>query len=420
MQALLKNSTKWLYLAVILTIPLLTPMIVNVGYEEVKVLIFLRVVLGLAFIFALTISITKTKLRFHSIYYVCFILLVTMLVTSVAGVNVSQSFFGVRPYLQGIITFLFLAIFSLLLYFQGISSQLIKRTIILSTALVSVVAIFQYFQLQTGALVPTYAGRVVSTFGQPNFYAGFLLITMPFLLEQITQSKRIEKIFFLATLALNSAGIAISFSRTAIILAALVLSIWLIRNVIKTKILKLIMTGILVTGLFYALIPSRILEDELIQPFRNQTVEFSNVQKRFFIWQIAIEQIGKRPLLGYGLENIDEALPSDYDFNHPKPAFYHSIKDLTIDNTHNLFLNLLLWGGVVVFISFIFLLAILYKSTKSLTLKVSLTIFLVWSFFQNLSLVHWLFFYILIAMIAVEANKSIDATIKKKVQLTEK
>jgi len=180
------------------------------------------------------------------------------------------------------------------------------------------------------------------------------------------------------------------------------------------------MIGVLVIGLFYALIPSRILEDELIQPFRNQTVEFSNVQKRYFIWQIALEQIGRRPLLGYGLENIDEALPDEYDFNHPKPAFYHSIKDLTIDNTHNLFLNLLLWGGVVLVIPFIVLLAILYKSTKSLTLKVSLSIFLVWSFFQNLSLVHWLFFYILIAMIAAEAKESIDATIKKKVQLSEK
>lgn len=405
-----------LILLLVFLLPLV-PSYFGKGYEEIKVLTLLYGTIGVIFLISTQFMFKRAKVMIPKLIWIMIILIIILLITSTTGLNSTQSILGGAPYFQGWVTYLFLAVLAIAVIIQNINSSNIIKTIIYSSSIVSLTALTQYFMLQQGLFVPTYAGRVISTFGQPNFYAGFLLFTLPFLLDQISRARRNEKILLLVTFALNCAAIAISFSRSAIILAAILISLWLILKLTKTKITKFLLIVILISGLFYAIYNARLIQHELIQPIISQRVENSNAQRRIYIWQVAIEQVRNRPLQGYGLENINLAFPKTYDFNHPKPAFYHSIKDLAIDNTHNIFLNLLMWGGIVACLTFCYLYYEMYRSTNNSTNKIFLIIFILWSIVQNLSIIHLVLFFLMIAVIVNETRQSIDTVKTKKVQL---
>ena len=298
----------------------LIPAQLNRGYEEIKVLTLLYGILIIGIFFASKLGFQKLKIVRHTLYFWAGLMLFILLITALTGINPQQSLLGAQPYFQGWITFAFLFLLSFFIFASTLTFKQISWALILSATAVSLVAIYQYLNLQLGMAVPTYAGRVVSTFGQPNFYAGFLLFCIPFLLALLTKPTKSELFILLASFALIMAAIAVSFSRTAIIITAIIFSFWLIKKLVKTKILKGILLIILTLGIIYALIPSRLLQDELIAPLTGKTVQLNNAQRRIYIWQAAIEEIKKRPLIGYGLENIAEVYPDNYDFNHPKPA----------------------------------------------------------------------------------------------------
>ncbi len=405
-----------LILLLVFLLPLV-PSYFGKGYEEIKVLTLLYGTIGVIFLISTQFIFKRTKVVIPKLIWIMIILLIILLITSTTGINSTQSILGDDPYFQGWVTYLFLTVLAIAVIIQNINSSYIIKTIIYSSIIVSLTALTQYFMFQQGLFVPTYAGRVISTFGQPNFYAGFLLFTLPFLLDQISRARRNEKILFLVTFALNCAAIAISFSRSAIILASVFIILWLIFKVIKSKVTRVMLIICLISGVSYALFNARIIQNEIVQPIFSQRVEFSNAQRRIFIWQVGLEQIMKRPILGYGLENIKGAFPTEYDFNHPKPAFYHSIKDLAIDNTHNIFLNLLMWGGIVACLTFCYLYYVMYRSTNSSTNKIFLIIFILWSIVQNLSIIHLVLFFLMIAVIVNETRQSIDTVKTKKVQL---
>lgn len=413
---ILPKITSGIILLLVFALPLI-PAQFGKGYEEIKVLTLLYGTISIVLLLSIQSRFKGTKLIIPKIIWILIVFLASLFITSITGVNSTQSLLGGLPYFQGWVTYLFLTVLAVAVIIQKISSSYIIKTVIYSSIIVSLTALIQYFMLQQGLFVPTYAGRVISTFGQPNFYAGFLLLTMPFLLDQIGQSKRIEKVLFLVTLALNCAAIAVSFSRSAIILVAILISLWLILKLIKAKITKILLISILIIGLLYVLYNAKLIHYEIIQPITSQRVENSNAQKRIYIWQVALEQISKKPLQGYGLESINLVFPKTYDFNHPKPAFYHSIKDLNIDNTHNIILNLLIWGGGVALVFFTYLYIQMYVKTKNSTYKTFLIIFLLWSLVQNLSIIHLILFFLMIAVIVNETRQSIDSVKTKKVQL---
>ncbi len=380
------------------------PAFFNKGYEEIKVLGFLYSTLFISAIWLINLSIKKINFFLPPTFVSMTFFIVALAIGAFFGLDPARSFFGASPYFQGLITFFFLYLFWLIISQVLISDRFMAQSLVFSAAGVSVVALIQYMLLQNGNYVPLYAGRVVSTFGQPNFFAGFILLVLPFWLFLWSQKRRKEVIYLTVILGMLLLAIAISFSRTAIILAAILICGWLIKSYIKDRYLKvgiIFLAGVL---LIYGLVNARIIEDEIVQPLVTQRVEFSNVQKRIFIWQVAFEQIKKSPLSGYGLENIGRAFPHSFDFNHPKPAFYHSIKDLNIDNTHNIFLNLLMWSGVVGLVSYLIIVGQFFKYNQQPYLKLVMVLFLGWSIFQNLSIIHWLIFFLMIGLASRSGN----------------
>lgn len=97
----------------------------------------------------------------------------------------------------------------------------------------------------------------------------------------------------------------------------------------------------------------------------------------------------EKPLLGYGAES-GEYLYEKMFFDMGIP-----IQDLRIDRTHNLFLDVAMWSGYVGLLVFLFWGFYSFKNVN-ISKKYALIAFLVYSSFQPLSVVHWIYLIVIL------------------------
>lgn len=111
----------------------------------------------------------------------------------------------------------------------------------------------------------------------------------------------------------------------------------------------------------------------------------SRFENREVIWNHAVSIIKENPILGYGAETNEVLFDK---------AFYESgfpLSNLIIDRSHNLFLDITIWSGILGLICFS---GFLYESFKMIdsVRKKAFQSFLIYSFFQPVSVAHWLLF----------------------------
>lgn len=342
--------------------------------------------------------------------------IVILLLTSLGGINLEKSFFGEAPYFQGIIFYAYLYLFYMLIVTVKVPN--INWTIALSASsvIVSFVAIWQWFQINLFHYpLITYAGRVISTFGQPNFYAGFLLLTLPHSYMLLKSPNRNLSYFGLIGGVISMIGIFVSYSRAAILLALLLMILALLGDLkIKFRfmlvllvIFSLVLIGSLIISLKYS---SGIVWKEWLHPINAQWLIDNSPEKRVFIWPIIGELILQKPWDGYGLENMSTGFSSFFtgiNFNINSIPVYHTLKDLTVDRSHNFVLDLIFFSGIFGLLSWVLLVGVVVKKAKeevnfALGNKIFLTgliTYLIWIQFQNQSMVHLMYFWLLVGLI---------------------
>jgi uncharacterized membrane protein (DUF2068 family) len=111
-------------------------------------------------------------------------------------------------------------------------------------------------------------------------------------------------------------------------------------------------------------------------------------ESRETIWKLGLEKVKEKPIWGFGAESNEVIYEDAFRKNN---LF---LVNLIIDRSHNLFIDVTLWSGLV---GLIFFASWLIEEGHSLyrrklwTNFVGLLSFLIYSFFQPLSVVHWLF-----------------------------
>lgn len=381
----------------------------NFGYEQIKILFF---ILSTTLIGSIWL-INKPKIRWGLINVVALLFVLILLFTSIVGINSKTSFLGSPPYFHGWIIYIYLWLFSVLVSNSKNKFDEWVKLFTISSALVGILVIKDWILITLlNVPIPTYAGRVASTFGQPNFYAGFLLLTLPF-------SLNLKNKMGILSVLISMIAILISGSRIAILLLSSLLVFWFL---LKTNSKKWIAGGVLCyalllgVGLYFSVrLSTGLVWQEIIEPFRLQSVASANpsdsVEKRFYMWPLAWKIINQRPFLGSGLENINQAFNNYFTDNkhvlfeenlHPSSMLIR-FKDLTIDRSHNFPLDLLLFSGILGFASWGLLNYLLIRRAQNKVLFVSLILYLVWVQFQNQSIVHLMYFWLLTGIITQDA-----------------
>lgn len=374
------------------------------GYEQNKVAFFTLLTSLTLILFCFSY---QSKLKFFLTiavekYSLIFILI--LLITSFTGLDFNASLLGDPPYFQGILFYSMLFLFSMSLKYSNLKLEQTAYALVYSAFLVAIIAIKDFVLLNYFSIeVPNYAGRVASTFGQPNFYAGFLIMVLPFCFLLI---KKLGKNLIIFPTIVIILGILVSKSRISlVILLFLIVSYLLYKLGKKVRIFLIFL--ILITSLFliiYALKPNEILWKELGEPYFDNGIHFKTdilnftPERRVYIWPVMLNLVSERIILGYGLENIDLAYSKYFakiDFNSVKNQTYYSLKDLTLNRAHAYPLDLILYSGIFGLISWGVLTLKAFKKSD-IYLKVTLGIFIIWSLVQIPTVSHLMIFWIAI------------------------
>ncbi|OGE66550.1 hypothetical protein A3H85_03380 [Candidatus Daviesbacteria bacterium RIFCSPLOWO2_02_FULL_40_8] len=386
-------------LLIIFITPLLTP---NWGfsYENIKVLGFVILVSVIVLEYALNKK--RPQLRWSRVSAISLLFLLSLSLSSILGVKPPSSIMGEAPYYQGLIFYIYLFVFSLLVGISGISIRQWVVVLSLSSLLVSVFSIKDYLLLHLFQIyTPTYADRVVSTFGQPNFYAGFILLTLPLTSYLFKSPRNFIRLLGYLSLILGSLAIIASESRVTSGLLLIFLLTWLIIRAPKIVGLTL--------AFFLGFISATYFWINLSTQGWDQTWLIRNAPERRLLFMPTLLEVSKKSLLvGYGLENIGVAYQRHFqemNFNTLNDPLAHALKNLQVDRSHSYLLDILLFSGILGLVSYLGLVVILIFKTKSqLPLLSSLMIYLIWTQLHNQSVVHLIYFWWLVGVVSQEAT----------------
>lgn len=392
------------------------------GYEQIKVLFFLLLTSINGFLW----MFTKPKFKLSTIQNIAASFICILALASILGLNPAFSFLGTEPYYQGWILYAYLFLFFLMVSQLAVEFKYWAIIISVSSFLVAILAIKDWFLLNfLHTPVPNYAGRIVSSFGQPNFYAGFVLLSLPLTYYLLVKTKARLKLYLIYfVLLLEVFAIVVSESRTAFLLLFFLVFIWLQSKIKKHFFLISLITVITIifSILFANHFSSGILSGQVLnlKLSDNPDLTHQSVEKRPYMWLVATELIKQKPITGYGLENINKAFSTYFQVNKHKlfeenlkvsPVLI-SLKDLNIDRTHNYILDLLLFSGVLGLIGWSVLVFLVIRkvliskvSLENSVLLVGLVIYLIWIQFQNQSIAHLIYFWLLLGLID---KKTID------------
>ncbi len=387
----------WLLL-LIFTTPLIIPF-GDYGYEQAKVVVFIvgvEVLSALWLLKNILYQQTSFNLSITKILGLFFILALT--ISTGLGENWQASLFGTEPYYQGLILYIFLYLFFLLVSVSGIRVKEVAVMIFLSSTVVSCLAISDWVLLNIYQQnILNYAGRPISTFGQPNFYSGFLSVSLPLLLV-------LPNIFLLLGVLVSGSAILLSGSRIAVALLGAVIVFMLIVKFqrLRSSYLVYLVTilALIAIPLLPVLLSSQVYK-EFCQPLFYKWVIEDSPEKRVFIWPIIIDLIKARPWFGHGLENLSASFssyPGFFDIE-AKPAYFHSLKNLIIDRSHNYSLDLWFFAGALGIGSWLLIFWYGLSKAKNLILIFTLLVYFVWAQIQNQSVVNLMLFWLLLGLI---------------------
>lgn len=395
---IIKSGATWLSELAVLVIIGLSPIIFNFFYSTNIDLIKLSVfkVFALLLLFAIVWRFSEYRLKikknvWHALLPLL-ILLVFLVFSLLFSVDVRSSWLGSYDRQEGLISWLFYILWAILLVFhlsdedELNKKNKIKRILIVAAGsgfVVSVYAIFQWFGLDflSWSEPASLTGRAVSTFGQPNYLACWLLLVLPFsaYLYYLSQKKFI-KIIWVIVFVFGLAALFFTGSRAALLVFLLVSVIWYLwfftkkKKVSFLKICSVSGGALLILFLFLFFLASS--NQARFQEFFD--FNKGSMAARLDLWQSGLQAIAQKPLFGYGLENQKEVYIKYYKVDW---ALYANPNTYS-DRAHNLILDIMLTSGIVGLAVFVYFfrwiyLNLLYAS-KNGGNKV-LAIFLIWS-----------------------------------------
>lgn len=389
---------------ILLLIIFLTPLVGSLGgygFEESKVIFFFLATTIASLLFIYLILIRSIVVVWSGIKTILGLFMLVLLLTSVFGIDWHNSLFGQPPYFQGFILYFYLYIFFILTSSVKLSLGLWAGVLSSSGFIIALLIIRDWSIINILKLhILNYAGRPIATFGQPNLAAGFILLGLPFLISSRPTSGRWRKIIYYLVIGVCMGAIILTFSRAAIFLLLFLVLFYLAFKITKSKLVISLEILILFLLFLYTSynFSTGLLDKELKQPKNISWLINNSPEKRVFIWPAIWQSISQRPILGYGLENIPQAFPK-YLPHERRPPHFYKLKDLVIDRSHNYVLDLLVFSGSVGLMIWLMLIMFLLREAKSKILLVGLLIYLVWTALQIQSIVHLMYFYLLVGLI---------------------
>ena len=400
---LLNLIIEFIYLVLIFIVPLYFSYLFptyNI-FELSKLVIFKTLVWLLLFLTVIKIVFyppQKCFFFFKKYGLIPFIFIIGLGVTLFFSINQTQSIFGSYNRQAGYLSFLFYFLWFIIVTFNifftdnSINKKDPKNnfenkinriilTAVFSSFLVSLYGILQILGIDflRWPNEPLLTRRTLSTFGQPNFLASWLLLVIPLSVYFIFKYKqKLFKFFFSLILLAQLACLFFTSSRggfVALVLTIFLFIVYLIFFVRLKSIQKIFISFGLLILMFFGLWGLNYFLPGRITSLFDMNSGSQAARVNFF--QAAADAIIKKPFFGYGIENGGEVFIGYYQSDW---GVFGDVSSTT-DKAHNLILDLILtsgyWGLFCFSILYYFFFRLAYKNIsqnkmRALSLALSL------------------------------------------------
>ena len=352
------NKLRWLYAAgfiIILALPILIIEPYFFPADWGKTIVFRSIVAVLLFLFAFQFLFRKNNLKMPSIkknitLWMLSAVFFIYLLASIFSADPNFSFWG-SPYRGGgFVNFAFYCILAVMAFIflrddspsKG-SWQAWEKTWLFSVfvgLIVSLVGILQYY----GIIIYNTRARPVSTLGNTDILAAYLLFLFFIALYAGIKEKVLwKKIFYFSSLAVFFYTILITGSRAAylgLLMGGIYFLLFYPKKMIAGKIGVIVILAVTCGIVFYAntaaQYPKFLENNKLFKSIEPRlSIKRLTEDPRFAAWQIGLNALKSKPLLGYGPENFSVGFDKYYN-----PSLPYLNKDVQwYDRAHNIILQ---------------------------------------------------------------------------------
>jgi len=318
--------------------------------------VFFRIVVDIIFIAYILLIISNRKYlpKFTPLTITIIVFLGVVILTSFTGVNLEKSFWSVFERMTGILSFLHLFVFYIIL-----SSVFRKRSDwekILSVSML--VGILICFYVWTSKETATRGGGTV---GNTSFLAAYLLFDIIFAIIMFFTKNGWWKAVYGAALSVLLAGLFVSIERCRGAIGAFFIGMFFLglgylmfylfssgRKKLK-KLALLIMLLLVLEGV--VLLQLKFVKTKVLGLWNS-----GSIQSRLIVWKMGFDSWRERFWLGWGQENFN--IPFAKYFNPSLPLTF----DVWYDRVHNIVFDTAVTSGVLGLASYfaIFGVAIFY------------------------------------------------------------
>lgn len=251
----------------------------------------------------------------------------------ILGIDPIHSFFSNFERGEGSLQIIFLYAFFILLstFFTKEKDWKSYFTVFIVSAVLSI-----FYGLASGLGLAPGTGqslgeinRFAGSLGNPSYFATFMLFSL-FFSTYLLSSKELEvkkkkKIWLIASIILFIGFFLWAATRGAflgLIGAAIVGAIYLfiIKKDWRKPITIIAIIGAIIIGGGYIYKDSNLVESLPIDRLYDLSIEVDNFQERLIMWNISIEAVKDRPLLGFGPESFNRIFLEYYNPNYYNPA----------------------------------------------------------------------------------------------------
>ncbi len=293
------------------------------------------------------------------IVYAVSAFLVVMSLATALGVDPYRSFWSSFERMEGLVTYIHLYLFFILLGSFLQSEKLWRWFFHTSIGVSIVISFIALSQLLGYTPIVQSSERLEATFGNATYLAVYLLFHIFFAAYYLFQTKhrgKLTKIIYAGIILFESTMLLFTETRGAIVgLVAGVLVIAALNAYANRGRARKIAVGVLVGAFLLTALFATLRDTELVQNQRvlrrMANISISEVAtSRFTIWKMALRGTVERPILGWGPENFMAVFSKYYD-----PNLYN--QEPWFDRAHNVFLDWLVGGGIAGLLAYLSLFA---------------------------------------------------------------
>ncbi len=353
---------------------LFTPLVLGpfgLNMSEYPKAVFFRSLAELIFVFYVFLILLnpayipkKSILLFSVIFFDAI-----LIIASIFGVNFYRSFFGDMARGEGIILYLHLLVFFIILLglFRKKEDWLwLFRATVIASGLSSLAALLQQGKLASFYGMDLAGARLSGTLSNPDLFGSYLVLSifLTFFLL-VSERKKNWKAFWIFLIVLNFYTLISSGTRAAWIGFAFgIISIYVLnyRNLkYKTKIFSLLaILAVSVLILFFPLLIEKVnLEDS---SFSRRILSIYNIEisDRLNLWEISFRAFKDKPILGWGFESFSFVSDKYFKTGYTIGTYF--------DRPHNKVMEILASGGIIglagYFLIFFILFYLILKYSK--------------------------------------------------------